>query len=92
MVTLGPPLPKAIESLSVLKIHGDAYVFGGYHPNYNSAIYQITCSSGICSWSTLNQELKVARMDSVAIGVTGSFCSTTGIRLLENQVAADLFG
>jgi hypothetical protein len=77
----------------VLEIHGDAYVFGGYASGYeNSAIYQITCSSGICSLSTLNQELKVARYYNVAIGVTGRFCPTTGIRLLENQVAADLFG
>ena len=78
----------------MLEIHGDAYVFGGIGSGLilNSAIYQITCSSGICGWSTLNQELKVPRYSSVAIGVTGRFCPTTGIRLLENQVAADLFG
>ena len=77
----------------MLEIHGDAYMFGGYgESGYNSAINLITCSSGICGWSTLNQELKVPRFNSVAIGVTGRFCQTTGIRLLENQVAADLFG
>ena len=99
MLTLGPPLPKALENLSVLEIHGDAYVFGGAGKSYyvNSAIYQITCSSGICSWSTLNQELKVARYSSVAIGVPDNFfleegttTTKTGIRLLENPVSVVL--
>ena len=73
LITLGPPLPKALEGVSMLEIHGDAFVFGGTYP-YNSAIYQLTCSSGICSWSTLNQELKVARADTVAIPVPDTFC------------------
>ena len=73
MITLGPPLPKALYAFSMLEIHGDAFVFGGYYP-YNSAIYQLTCSSGICSWSTLNQELKVARDSTVAIPVPDYFC------------------
>ena len=74
LITLGPPLPKALYGLSVLEIHGDAFVFGGYGGGYNSAIYQLTCSSGICSWSTLNQELKVARERTVAIPVPDTFC------------------
>ena len=90
----------------MLEIHGDAYIFGGMDSdwNENSAIYQITCSSGICSWSTLNHELKVARYNPVAIRVPDNFCleegegttttttttTTTGIILLENQ--EDLFG
>ena len=77
LITLGPPLPKALYDFSMLEIHGDAFVFGGYLPSsnsYNSAIYQLTCSSGICSWSTLNQELKVARRSTVAIPVPDTFC------------------
>ena len=74
LLTLGPPLPKALSGLSVLDFHGDAYIFGGSYP-YNSAIYQLTCSSGICSWSTLNQELKVARRSTVAIRVPDNFCT-----------------
>ena len=69
LITLGPPLPKGLESFSMLQIHGDAYIFGGSSGGYNSAIYKLTCSSGICSWSTLNQELKVARSLPVAIPV-----------------------
>ena len=76
LLTLGPPLPKALNSHSMLEINGDAFIFGGYFgsSNYNSAIYKITCSSGICSWSTLNQELKVAREYFVAIPVPDTFC------------------
>ena len=76
LMTLGPPLPKALYGLSVLEIHGDAFVFGGLENSggYNSAIYKITCSSGICSWATLNQELKVARDLTVAIPVPDTFC------------------
>ena len=80
LLTVGPDLPKAIVGLSVLEIQGDAFVFGGefeYYSggwNYDSAIYQLTCSSGICSWSTLNQELKVAREYAVAIPVPDTFC------------------
>ena len=76
MLTLGPTLPKAIEQHSIVEIQGDAFLFGGQESwnNYNSAIYQLTCSSGICSWSTLNEELKVARAWTVAIPVPDYFC------------------
>ena len=74
LITLGPPLPKALSRFSMLEINGDAFVFGGYGGGYNSAIYQLSCSSGICSWSILNQELKVARETTVAIPVPDTFC------------------
>ena len=76
LLTLGPPLPKALSGISMLEIHGDAYVFGGIDSanNFNSAIYQLTCSSGICSRSTLNKALKVARYQFVSIRVPDDFC------------------
>ena len=78
LLTLGPPLPKALYGISIVEIQGDAFSFGGkYYSSgykYNSAIYQLTCSSGICSWSTLNQELKVGRYHAVAIPVPDNFC------------------
>ena len=73
LLTLGPPLPKALSYHSMVEIHGDAFIFGGCC-GYNLAIYQLTCSSGICSWSTLNQGLKVARYQTVVIPVTDSYC------------------
>ena len=73
LITLGPPLPKALEGVSMLEIHGDAFVFGGCCPT-NSAIYQLTCSSGNCSWSTINQELKYPRKWTVAISLPDYFC------------------
>ena len=81
LLILGPPLPKARSYHSTLEIHGDAFIFSGYDEfgydsgnNYNSVIYQLTCSSGICSWSIINQELKVTRSRIVAIPVPDTFC------------------
>ena len=75
LLTLGPPLPKAIGGFSMLEMHGDTYVIGGYSGAYESSIYQLSCSSGLCSWTTLNQQLKVARESPVAIPVQDSICS-----------------
>ena len=77
MLTLGPPLPKGLYGPSIVEIQGDAFLFGGSDSGWNeqSAIYQLTCSSGICSWSTLNQELKVARYYTLAIRVPDNFCT-----------------
>ena len=78
LLTSGPPLPKALCCFSIVEIQGDAFLFGGGHYSsgwiYNSAIYQLICSSGTCSWSTLNQELKVPRYYTVAIPVPDNFC------------------
>ena len=77
LLTLGPPLPKAIYEFSMLEMHGDVYVIGGTNTDGNeqSSIYQLSCSSGICSWSTINQELKVTRAHAVAILVPDHFCT-----------------
>ena len=74
LLTLGPPLPKALDRFSMVEIQGDAFLFGGLGGVYNAAVYRLTCSSGICSWSTLNQELKVGRYSTVAIPVPDNFC------------------
>ena len=65
----------------MLEIKGDVFLFGGYvysnvvdTSRYNSAIYQLSCSSGICSWATLNQGLKVAREGTLVIPVPDTFC------------------
>ena len=74
-LTLGPALPKALSGHSMLEIQGDVFLFGGYGSGYNSAIYQLSCSSGICSWATLNKGLNVARALTLAIPVPDSFCT-----------------
>jgi hypothetical protein len=78
LLTSGPELPKTLAGHSMVEIHGDVFTFGGFYngvDGYNSAIYRFTCSSGICSWSTINQELKVARSNIVAIPVPDIFCT-----------------
>ena len=61
----------------MLEMHGDVYAIGGTIPGSGgeqSAIYQLSCSSGICSWTTLNQQLQVARSNPVAIHVQDNLC------------------
>jgi hypothetical protein len=80
-LSLGPTLPKAIYGFSMLEMHGDVYVIGGVEipipplSGFNWSIYQLSCSSGTCSWSTLNQELWKGRRYPVAIPVQDSICS-----------------
>ena len=76
MLTLGPALPKDLYAFSILEIQGDTFLFGGIDSGgSSSAIYKISCSSGICSWATLNQGLKNARFNAVAIAVPDYFCT-----------------
>ena len=76
LLTLGPKLPKGLSSFSMLEIQGDVFIFGGYGGNgYQSSIHQLSCSSGLCSWKTLSQQLKVARQQLIAIPVPDSFCT-----------------
>merc|ERR1719350_498426 len=67
----GPPLPKAMYGFSMLEMNGDTYVIGGESSSAydKSSIYKLSCSSGLCSWTTLNQQLKVGRAWLVAMPV-----------------------
>ena len=64
----------------MLEIQGDVFLFGGKVDGggYNSAIYQLSCSSGICSWATLTQALTLGRRSKLAIPVPESFCLEEG--------------
>ena len=74
---LGPAL--ILWGHSIVEIQGDVFLFGGFGSgSYNSAIYQLSCSSGICSLATLNQALKLWRRNTVAITVPDSFCLEEG--------------
>ena len=52
------------------------YIIGGVS-SYGSdqkEIHQLSCVSGYCSWTTLTQQLTVARFGLVAIPVDDIFC------------------
>ena len=58
------------------------YVIGGFSPDGTSSPYPVSkeiqklmCVSGVCSWTTLTQQLKVGRGYTVAIPVMDSFCT-----------------
>ena len=82
-MTLGPALPKAIMKSSMIE-HGDnLYIIGGTSKDDENCtpwcdqkeIHQLSCISGLCSWTTLTQQLKDARYGAVAIPVDDSFCA-----------------
>ena len=62
-----------------MEIQGDLFVFGGVgsdeNYNYESAVHKMSCLSEVCSWTTINQELQVARINLVAISVPDYFCT-----------------
>ena len=77
-MTLGPALPKAISGTSMVELGDNLYIIGGYSDDGSSVqreIHQLSCVSGLCSWTTLTQQLKVARKFLVAIPVDDIFCA-----------------
>ena len=69
-------MPKKLWGLSAVVLDGDLYAIGGYDENGNeqTAIHRLSCSSGNCAWTTMDQELKVGRYYSVAMAVANDLC------------------
>ena len=67
-------MPKTLYDHSMLEIQGDLFVFG-YSSGYQTEIHKMSCLSGECSWTTINQELKIARENLVAMSVPDYFCT-----------------
>ena len=73
----------------MLEMSGDGFLFGGYSDEdydydedylgdvsaWQSSIYQLSCSSGLCSWTELSQQLEVERRGHVAIPLQDNFCN-----------------
>ena len=77
----GPQMPKRIEALSTAEIGGDLYTIGGYSPDdagkKQTEIQKLSCSSRVCTWTTISKSLKVGRSYPVAIPVMDSMCTPT---------------
>ena len=68
-------MPKRLERLSAVVLGGDLYAIGGLSGNdKQTAIHRLSCSSGNCAWTTINQELKVDRYGQVAMVVPNDLC------------------
>ena len=69
-------MPKKLEGLSAVVLDGDLYAIGGQDENYDyqTAIHRLSCSSGNCAWTTMDQELKVARGFQVSLAVPNNLC------------------
>merc|ERR1712008_484108 len=70
----GPKMPKKLRGLSAVVLNGDLYAIGGYDGNYQTAIHRLSCSSGNCAWTTMDQELTVARYFYIAMAVPNDLC------------------
>ena len=58
----------------------DLFVIGGISPScpvFEKSIYKLTCSSGLCKWTTLSQKLQMGRNSFVAFPLTDSSVSCT---------------
>lgn len=68
----GPALPIGMLGHSLVNYNGDLYAMGGHpsdYPSNGKAIHKLSCTNKNCKWTTISQELKVAREDIVAIPV-----------------------
>ena len=74
-LALGPALPKALERSSMIELGDNLYIIGGLSiDGLQNEIHQLSCFSELCSWTTLTQQLKVARNNLVAIPIGDTFC------------------
>ena len=69
-------MPKKLDGLSAVVLNGDLYAIGGQDKNneYQTAIHRLSCSSGNCAWTTMDQELKVGRNAHIAMAVPNNLC------------------
>ena len=65
-------MPVVFKS-AVVEIAGDLYKIGGAG---QTKIQKFSCSSRVCTWTTINQQLKLARSYAVAIAVTDALCTS----------------
>ena len=82
-LTLGPSLPKALIWSSMVELGDNLYIIGGRSNDGSSdqrEIHQLSCFSGLCSWTTLTQQLKVAREYQVVIPIDDTFCPWIGLQ------------
>ena len=77
ILKLGPALPKALYGSSMVELGENIYIICG-HTNDGSGlqneIHQLSCFSGLCSWTTLTQQQKVPRRNLAAIPIDDTFC------------------
>ena len=72
-------MPEPLHDHAIVSIGGDIIVIGGYtrYGAYGggcqSALYNLSCKNGDCQWTTLPQNLKIARRSMVAMAIPDDF-------------------
>ena len=70
-------MPRKVGGHRGIEIGGDLYTIGGSdESDYHTEIQKLSCSSQVCTWTTINQQLKVGRWFPVAIPVMDALCTT----------------
>ena len=73
-------MPQRLLGLSAVVLSGDLYAIGGADDygddlfDEQTAIHRLSCSSGNCAWTTMDQELKVGRWLQIAMVVPKDLC------------------
>ena len=74
-------MPMANGAHAVVEVGRDLYVIGGHDDGGNlKEIQKLSCSSRVCTWTTINQQLKVARRTAVAIPICKHNFATVRVR------------
>ena len=70
----GPKLLKPLYAAAMVPLRHSVVVIGGVSGinEYQSSIHSLSCNEDDCQWTTLKQELKVPRMQSVAMMIPDS--------------------
>ena len=77
LLSLGPPLPKAMHGLSMVTINNDGFVFGGYDgDDRNKEVFKISCANEICQWSTTDKVVDNGKYLTLAIPISSSLCKS----------------
>ena len=71
-------MPMVNFGYAVVEVGRDLYVIGGSNGDggNHKEIQKLSCSSRVCTWTTINQQLKVGRSWPVAIPVMDALCTT----------------
>ena len=69
-------MPESLYGLRAVELGGDLYTLGGENRDHKevASIHRLSCSSRVCTWTTMTQQLKVARNSLIAIPVIDSLC------------------
>ena len=68
-------MPEAVYGHSLVPFGMSVVIVGGY---YSKSLYKFSCSNRACTWTTMEQEMSIRRVDFVAIPIPESLAKCKG--------------